>query len=104
MQLLLDFAGQCAGAWVTKMAGATLRCRILAVIDASPTHLTGKEIAQATGVSYRQTIDALNALYNAGKIERSGRKFTARWGRVQPAEPNPLALLEAVFFRGFTRA
>jgi predicted Rossmann fold nucleotide-binding protein DprA/Smf involved in DNA uptake len=103
MQLLLPFAERCSGPWVTDVASATLRCRVLAVIEQSPTQLTGKEIAQATGTSYRQTIDALNALYNAGKIERIGRKATARWRRLQPQD-NPLALLEAVFFRKFTRA
>jgi hypothetical protein len=86
------------------MAGTTLRCRVLAVIDAAPSPLTGQEIALAAGLSYRQTIDALNALYNAGKIERVGRKSTARWQRVTPPKQHPLALLEAVFFRGFTRA
>jgi hypothetical protein len=105
MHVLRYIVGHCADTWVMRhMAGTTLRCRVLAVIEASPTQLTGKEIAKAAGASYRQTIDALNALYNAGKIERTGRKFTARWGRVQPQEQNPLALLEAVFFRGFRRA
>ena len=105
MQLLLDFAGHCAGAWVANMAGpTTLRCRVLAVINASDTHMTGREIAAQAGVSYRQTIDALNALYNAGKIDRQGYKSTARWGKVRAPEQSPIAFLESVFLRGLKRA
>lgn len=99
MQLSFDFAGCVPGLGLTPMASPTLRCRVLAVIEASASTMTGAEIAERAGLSYRQTIDALNALYNAGKIERTGRKFTARWQIVRPPEPHPLAMLEDIFLR-----
>lgn len=82
----------------------TYRMRVLAVIQASPVPLTGQQIADATGFAYKQTIDALNALNNAAKIARIGRKFTARWCRLTTTSPadNPAHALEQAF-RGFFR-
>ena len=74
---------------------ATYRMRVLAVVAQSPHALTGREIAAAACMSYKQTIDALNALYNYGKVQRHGRKFIARWSRVLPQEHcmHPLDLM-----------
>lgn len=81
----------------------TYRMRVLAVIDASEACYTGQQLAQATGLTYRQTIDALNALNNMAKVARTGRKFTARWCRVpQPLDENPAITLERAF-QGFFR-
>lgn len=99
MQLSFDFAGRVPGFELTPMAGATLRCRVLAVIEAAESALTGAEIAQRAGLSYRQAVDALNALYNAGKIERIGRKFTARWQIARPPEPSAVEMLQDIFLR-----
>lgn len=80
----------------------TFRRVVLEVVEESPAFLTGQQIAQITGLTYRQTIDALNALNNTAKIARTGRKFTARWGRIpdhQPSESAIQALEHA--FRGF---
>lgn len=73
----------------------TYRMRVLAVVESSPHALTGREIALAACMSYKQTIDALNALYNYGKVQRHGRKFMARWSRVLPPETcmHPLFLM-----------
>ena len=73
----------------------TYRMRVLAVVEQSPHALTGREIAAAACMSYKQTIDALNALYNYGKVQRTGRKFMARWSRVLPQEHcmHPLDLM-----------
>lgn len=94
MQLSVSLTRQAPGT-------VTLRCRVLAVIRESDTTLTGAEIARRAGVSYRQTIFALNALYNAGKIAREGRKFTARWCSVEakPSPPPAFVLLEQFFRR-----
>ena len=79
----------------------TYRDRVLVVIEASSDLLTAQQIAQATCLTYRQTIDALNALNNMAKVQRVGRKFTAKWGRVTPSlDENPALLLQSVF-RGF---
>jgi len=79
----------------------TYRMRVLTVIDASSTYLSGQQIAQLTGLTYRQTIDALNALNNMAKVARTGRKFTARWGRIPEAlDESPVIALEKAF-RGF---
>ena len=72
--------------------------RVLAVVEASPSPLTGRDIAHACGLTYKQAIDALNALYNYGKVQRHGRKFTARWSRVQPQQ-HCLHPLDLMFLR-----
>lgn len=61
------------------------RVRVLAVVESSPCWMTGKQIADASGLTYKQAIDALNALNNMERIARTGRKFTARWGRLSLA-------------------
>lgn len=73
----------------------TYRMRVLAVVEASPSPLTGRDIAHACGLTYKQAIDALNALYNYGSVHRQGRKFMARWSRVLPQEHcmHPLDLM-----------
>jgi len=82
------------------IATVTYRQRVLAFIESSDGQLTGLEIAQATGLTYRQTIDALNALNNAAKIARIGRKSKARWTRLAAIEPaaEPMAMVEAIFY------
>jgi hypothetical protein len=77
----------------------TYRQRVLDVIDRENRPLTGHEIAQLTDLTYRQTIDALNALFNMEKIARTGRKFTARWGKLveSEAKENPALLLARIF-------
>jgi DNA-binding IclR family transcriptional regulator len=84
-----------------QQAGSTLRRRVLAIIEAADTSLTGAEIAHRSGLSYRQTIDALNALHNAGKIERTGRKFTARWQIARPRthDTSAVMMLQDIFLR-----
>lgn len=57
----------------------TIRSRVLAVIEVASRPLTGKEVAQAAGIPYKPAIDALNKLYDYGKVRRTGAKFTARW-------------------------
>ncbi len=64
----------------------TYRMRILAVVESSHHALTGREIAHATGIPYKKTIDALNALHNYGRVHRIGKKFTAKWIRVTPKQ------------------
>lgn len=76
----------------------TYRMRVLAVVESSPHALTGREIALSARMSYKQTIDALNALYNYGKVQRHGRKFMARWSRVLPQQ-HCLHQLDEMFLR-----
>ena len=62
--------------------------------------MTGREIAERAGLSYKQTIDALNALYNHSRVARNGRKFMARWVPLPPAElppDSPFVMLELAF-------
>ncbi|OTP69750.1 hypothetical protein PAMC26577_28940 [Caballeronia sordidicola] len=46
-------------------------------------------MASQSGLTYRQTIDAINALYNIALVSRQGRKFTARWGSPRLIAPDP---------------
>lgn len=86
---------------IKRQQASTYRMRVLAVIEATDTFHTGQQLATLTGLTYKQTVDALNALNNMAKIARTGRKFTARWGKVpDPLDENPVIALEKAF-RGF---
>lgn len=86
---------------IKRQQAQTFRMRVLAAIEAADTSYTGQQLAQITGLSYKQTVDALNALHNMAKVARLGRKFTARWSRVpDPLDENPVMALEKAF-RGF---
>jgi len=87
---------------VKRQQAQTYRMRVLAVIEDSEACFTGQQLAQITGLTYRQTIDALNALNNMAKVARTGRKFTARWCRVPQQTENPAVTLERAF-SGFFR-
>lgn len=62
----------------------SFRDRVLQVLDESLLPMTGAQVAHFTGLSYKQAIDALDALLDHGKVEREGRKFTAKWERARP--------------------
>lgn len=62
-----------------------LRTKVLKVVEATKKHLTGREIAKRARLEYKQTIDALDALYNAGRVQRHGKKFLTMWSRVEEA-------------------
>jgi len=80
----------------------TYRMRVLAAIESTDHLLTGHQVAQLAGLTYKQAIFALNALNNTGKVMRTGRKFTARWGRVpKTLDENPAIALQNAFLRFF---
>lgn len=60
----------------------TNRDRVLEVVNSAERLLTGQEVAQRAGISYKQALDALTFLHNERRISREGRKFTSRWGRL----------------------
>lgn len=86
-----------ARARAAQAARTTYRARVLVVVSTAQACLTGLEIARRTGLTYRQTVDALGALHDQGRIERHGRKFSARWCPLQPPQPDPMAALEAIW-------
>lgn len=79
----------------------TYRARVLRVLNASPDWLQARDIAKRTGLTYHQTIFALNALFNSGSVARHGRKSTARWGSLVLIEHDPsadaIATLQSIF-------
>lgn len=77
----------------------TYRMRVLSVVEVANEPLTGREIAKAASLTYKQTIDALNALYNYGRVHRHGRKFMARWSCVRQNPPGELHPLDQMFLR-----
>ena len=83
----------------TPFTSSTYRKLVLAVLNSASGCLTGQDIAVRTGLTYRQTIDALNALHNLQQVQRTGRKFTARWSGLKPTTHPAHALEQA--FRGF---
>lgn len=67
--------------------GRPFRTTVLDIINESTVWRTAHHIAAAAGLTYPQTIFALLALHNAGKIARTGRKFTAKWGPLAIDKP-----------------
>ncbi|MGF6301889.1 hypothetical protein OKW42_005242 [Paraburkholderia sp. WC7.3d] len=67
----------------------SLRARALAAVNRSNVWQSAQQIASDTGLTYRQTIDALNALHNDARVARRGRKFTATWGSIVLIESDP---------------
>lgn len=63
-----------------------LREKVIKVVEATNKLLTGREIAVRARLEYKQTIDALDALYNTGRVQRYGKKMLTKWGKVDPAE------------------
>lgn len=83
-----------------KNKDVVLRQLVLRVVNDSPVKLTGREIAKRAGLQYKQTIDALDALHNHGKVKRVGKKFNTRWMRNEDEKGiNPADLLNRAFFR-----
>lgn len=72
---------------------------MLNVVNDSSVKLTGREIAKRAQLEYKQTIDALNALYNHGKVQRIGNKFNTRWLRLSTEDRNSevFKMYEAAF-------
>jgi hypothetical protein len=80
----------------------TYRAKVLEIIEDRQRLLTAVDIAFMADLTYKQSIDALQALHNAGLILREGRKFTAQWGSLTLTQPAPdgAKMLEDAF-RGF---
>lgn len=68
----------------------SLRQIVQEAIEASASVLSAEQLAERTGLTYKQTIDALQGLHNTGRVVRHGRKISARWGAIPPP-PNPNA-------------
>lgn len=80
----------------------SIRHTVLVTVDLAPEPLTGQQVAKRCGITYKQSIDALNALNNLGRIARVGRKFTARWVSLRSInKSNPAHPLEQAFRRFF---
>lgn len=61
----------------------TFRERVLRVVEAAQRPLSSREIAVEVGLTRIQTISALGALYNYGRITRIGSKSSSMWMRLQ---------------------
>lgn len=64
----------------------TIRSVVLETVNGRLEMRMARDIALDARIPYRQAVDALDRLYNMGKVHRDGRKFSAKWG--------PLALKE----------
>ena len=94
---------------MTRMASGEhpfFRELVLSVLAMADGWLKAREVSELTGLTYKQTIDALNYLYNAEKVLRTGRKFTAMWGKLELEKDvlvegrSPEVGLEVVSFGG----
>jgi hypothetical protein len=67
----------------------TIRGKVLLSLEALTAHstdaVTGAMIAKHAGLEYKQTVDALNIMFNMDRVERVGHKFVARWRAKRPA-------------------
>lgn len=79
----------------------SVRRKVLEVVQASPAPLRGRDVARLAGLNYKQSIDALNTLLDMERVERIGRKQTARW--VKKAEPKPSDPLNAFILQILAR-
>lgn len=78
---------------------------VLAFILSQETWLSGKAIANATGLTCKQTADALTILFNQALIARQGNKFTAKWAKpaLVPKQDNQeaVSILSTAFLRSY---
>ncbi len=81
----------------------TYRSIVLEVVNQSSEWRTARDIASEAQLTYKQTIFALHALHNHGKIVRTGRTFKARWGpfALQPKPKDNFLLLTSLFNGSF---
>jgi len=77
----------------------------LCVVAMADGWITAKEISSLTNLSYKQTIDSLNYLYNTDRIARKGRKSTSKWGRLDLEDSKDTSkeskILARCFLRGY---
>lgn len=62
--------------------------------------LSGRDVAQAAGIPYKATIDALCRMHDAGTVVRIGRKYRATWalaGSPAALQPDPMHALETLW-------
>lgn len=76
---------------------------VLSVLAMADGWLKAREVSDLTGLTYKQTIDALNYLYNAEKVARTGRKFTAMWGRRELNDETPTSEQSKILIRCLLR-
>ena len=85
-----------------------IRNLVLSVLAMSDGWVTARYISETTGLSHKQTIDALTYLYNTEQVSRTGRKFTARWGRRdlsgKAGATAESKILTSCLLRGYMRA
>lgn len=62
----------------------TIREKVLSVLTDEA--VSGVVVAERAGLGYKQTIDALNILFNMERVERVGQKQSARWQKIQSAQ------------------
>lgn len=75
----------------------TIRARIMNVLEQASRPMTGIEIARAASLTYKPTIDALQALMAYEKVIRVGSKFGSRWMSASKQTPDPTAALASAF-------
>ena len=85
-----------------------IRSLVLSVIAMSDGWVTARYISETSGLSYKQTIDALTYLYHTEQVSRTGQKFTARWGRRDLTGKASVSaeskILTSCLLRGYMRA
>lgn len=78
------------------------RKTVVAALRGRTEALSGRAVAEAAGLPYKATIDALGWLHDTGAVVRFGRKFRAAWalsGSPAGLQSDPMGALE-VLWRG----
>jgi hypothetical protein len=77
-----------------------IRARVRKALEGRTDLMSGRDVANAAGLPYKVTIDALGWLHDTGSVVRIGRKHNAAWALAEsPAaiQPDPMCVLEALW-------
>ncbi|WP_396189823.1 hypothetical protein [Flavobacterium sp.] len=77
---------------------------VLCVVAMAKGWISARKVSELTGLSYKQTIDSLNYLYNTEKVARSGRKSTAKWGDISLLDKKDMSEESEILARCFLRS
>ena len=78
----------------------TLYASISMALATRETPLSGRDVAASAGIGYKQAIDALGRMHDAGTVVRFGRKYSSTWalsGTSAAVRTDPLQGIEAAW-------
>lgn len=77
-----------------------IRSAITKALEGRAEAIPGRLVAESAGLPYKQTVDALGRMLDAGTVVRFGRKYSAVWalaGTPAALRPDALRAVEAAW-------